>query len=36
MGSVVIDGPAVIMQASILIISLISILLIADTEHSHL
>jgi len=33
MGSVVIDGPAVIMQASILIISLISILLIADTEH---
>ncbi|NCZ61293.1 MAG: NADH-quinone oxidoreductase subunit N, partial [Actinobacteria bacterium] len=30
MGSAVIDGPAVLMQASILIISLISILLIAD------
>ncbi|NCV42132.1 MAG: NADH-quinone oxidoreductase subunit N, partial [Actinobacteria bacterium] len=32
MGSVVIDGPAVLMQASILIISLISILLIADAQ----
>ena len=32
MGSAVIDGPAVLMQASILIISLISILLIADAQ----
>ena len=32
MGSVVIDGPAVLMQASILIISIISVFLIADTE----
>jgi NADH-quinone oxidoreductase subunit N len=32
MGSVVIDGPAVLMQASILIISLISVLLIADAQ----
>ena len=33
MGSVVIDGPAVLLQASIIIISIISVLLIADTEH---
>ena len=33
MGSVIIDGPAVLMQASILIISIISVFLIADTEH---
>ncbi|MEI7659387.1 MAG: NADH-quinone oxidoreductase subunit NuoN [Actinomycetes bacterium] len=33
MGSVVIDGPAVLLQASILIISIISVFLIADTEH---
>jgi len=33
MGSVVIDGPAVLLQASILIIAIISIFLIADTEH---
>jgi len=32
MGSVVIDGPAVLLQASILIISIISVFLIADTE----
>jgi NADH-quinone oxidoreductase subunit N len=33
MGSVVIDGPAVLLQGSIIIISIISVLLIADTEH---
>jgi len=33
MGSVIIDGPALLLQASILIISIISIFLIADTEH---
>ena len=33
MGSVVIDGPAVLLQASILIIALLSILVIADTDH---
>lgn len=33
MGSVVIDGPAILMQASILIISIISVFLIADTDH---
>jgi NADH-quinone oxidoreductase subunit N len=33
MGSVVIDGPAVLIQASILIISIISVFLIADTEN---
>ena len=33
MGSVIIDGPAVLLQATILIISIISIFLIADTEH---
>jgi NADH-quinone oxidoreductase subunit N len=33
MGSVTIDGTAVLIQASILIISIISIFLIADTEH---
>jgi len=32
MGSVTIDGPAVLLQASILIISIISVFLIADTE----
>lgn len=32
MGSVVIDGPAILFQASILIISIISIFLIADTD----
>lgn len=32
MGSVVIDGPAILLQASILIISIISIFLIADTD----
>jgi NADH-quinone oxidoreductase subunit N len=33
MGSLVIDGPAVLIQGSILIIAIISIFLIADTEH---
>jgi NADH-quinone oxidoreductase subunit N len=33
MGSIVIDGPAVLLQASILIIAIISVFLIADTEH---
>ena len=33
MGSVVIDGAAVLIQASILIIAIISVFLIADTEH---
>ncbi len=33
MGSVVIDGPAILLQASILIISIISIFVIADTDH---
>jgi NADH-quinone oxidoreductase subunit N len=33
MGSIIIDGPAVLLQGSILIISIIAILLIADTEH---
>jgi NADH-quinone oxidoreductase subunit N len=33
MGSVVIDGPAVLIQASILVISIISVFLIADTEN---
>lgn len=33
MGSVVIDGAAVLLQASILIIAIISVFLIADTEH---
>jgi NADH-quinone oxidoreductase subunit N len=33
MGSVVIDGPAVLLQASILIIAIISVFLIADTDH---
>jgi NADH-quinone oxidoreductase subunit N len=32
MGSVTIDGPAVLLQASILVISIISVFLIADTE----
>ena len=32
MGSIVVDGPAVLMQASILIISLISVFLIADAQ----
>jgi len=32
MGSIVLDGPAVLMQASILIISLISVFLIADAQ----
>ena len=32
MGSITIDGPAVLLQASILIISIISVFLIADTE----
>lgn len=32
MGSVVIDGPAILLQASILIISIISVFLIADTD----
>ncbi len=32
MGSVIVDGPAVLLQASILIISIISVFLIADTE----
>jgi len=33
MGSLVIDGPAVLIQGSILIIAIISIFLIADAEH---
>ncbi|MEI6551683.1 MAG: NADH-quinone oxidoreductase subunit N, partial [Actinomycetes bacterium] len=33
MSSVVIDGPAVLLQASILIIAIISVFLISDTEH---
>ena len=33
MGSVVIDGPAILFQASILIIAILSILVIADTDH---
>ena len=33
MGSVVIDGPAILLQASILVISIISVFLIADTDH---
>ena len=33
MGSVVIDGPAILLQASILIISIISVFLIADSDH---
>ncbi|CAB5239437.1 unannotated protein [freshwater metagenome] len=33
MGSVVIDGPAVLMQASILVISILAAFLIADTEN---
>ena len=33
MGSVIFDGPAAILQGSILIISIISVLLIADTEN---
>jgi len=33
MGSLVFDGPAVLIQGSILIIAIISIFLIADTEH---
>jgi len=33
MGSVTIDGPAVLLQASILVISIISVFLIADTEN---
>ena len=32
-GSVVIDGPAVLLQASILIIAIISVFVIADTDH---
>ena len=32
MGSVVIDGPAILLQASILIIAILSILVIADTD----
>lgn len=32
MGSIVIDGPAILLQASILIISIISVFLIADTD----
>ena len=32
-GSIVIDGPAVLLQASILIIAFISVLVIADTDH---
>ena len=35
MGSLVIDGPAVLIQGSILIIAIISIFLIADTDTSH-
>jgi NADH-quinone oxidoreductase subunit N len=33
MSSVVIDGPAMLLQASILIIAIISVFLISDTEH---
>jgi NADH-quinone oxidoreductase subunit N len=33
MSSVVVDGPAVLLQASILIIAIISVFLISDTEH---
>jgi NADH-quinone oxidoreductase subunit N len=33
MGTIVIDGPAVLLQATILIIAIISFFLIADTEH---
>lgn len=33
MGSVVIDGPAILLQATILIIAIISIFVIADTDH---
>jgi len=33
MGSVVIDGPAIILQATILIIAIISVFVIADTDH---
>ena len=33
MGSVVFDGPAALLQASILIIAVISVFLISDTEH---
>ena len=33
MGSVTIDGPAVLLQASILVIAIISVFLIADTEN---
>ena len=33
MGSVVIDGAAILMQASILIISIIAVMVIADTNH---
>ena len=33
MGSVIIDGPGVLLQASILIISIIAVFLIADTEN---
>ena len=33
MGSVVIDGPAILFQATILIIAIISVFVIADTDH---
>ncbi len=33
MGSVAIDGPAILLQASILIIAIISVFVIADTDH---
>lgn len=33
MGSVIFDGPAVVMQGSILLISILAVLLIADTEN---
>ena len=33
MGSVIIDGPAILLQATILIIAIISVFLIADTDH---
>ena len=33
MGSVVIDGPAILLQATILIIAIISVFVIADTDH---
>ena len=33
MGSVIIDGPGILLQASILIIAIISVFLIADTDH---